>query len=255
MPLRNIKLLIAYNGKRYSGWQIQNNDVTIQGVIEDALAVMHKHEIKITGAGRTDAGVHARGQVANFFTDIDSISSDRFSPAINSFLPDDIRILESVEVIPSFNSRYDALVRVYKYYISCNSVLMPWERDFSMQINKKIDISFINSIADVITGEHNFSSFSSPIEKHVSPVRKIYSSSFYAAYPFIVYKIAGNGFLRKMVRSIVGTILQLYRNGGNAEEMKKIIEKENRLFAGPVAPARGLFLDSVSYKVDNIKSI
>ena len=245
--VRNIKLVIAYNGKNYSGWQIQDNDITIQGIIEEALKKIHKHEVKIIGAGRTDSGVHATAQVANFMTDLASLPVEKFSLALNSILPDDIRILESNEVNPSFNSRYDAIERVYKYQLTDINSIMPWERDFSMYINKKLDIAALNNIASVIVGTHDFSAFSAPMEDHVSPVRTIYCSSFYPSYPFIVYKISGNGFLRKMVRSIIGTIVEIYKNSGGKKEFEEILKSKDRSLSGATAPARGLFLDSVIY--------
>ena len=248
---RNIKLIIAYNGKNYAGWQIQENGVTIQGIIEEALKKIHKCEIKITGAGRTDSGVHARGQVANFKTEISSIPAEKYSLALNSILPDDIRILESKEVNLSFNSRYDAVERIYKYQLTDIYSIMPWERDCSMYIDKKLDVIALNNIASAVIGTHDFSAFSAPMEENISPIRTVCCSSFYPSYPFIVYKITGNGFLRKMVRSIIGTIIEIYKNGGGREEFEKILYSKDRSLSGATAPARGLFLDSVIYSREN----
>ena len=248
---RNIKLVIAYNGKNYAGWQSQDNDITIQGTIEEALKKIHKYEIKIIGAGRTDAGVHARGQVANFKTDLASVPAEKFSLALNSLLPDDIRILDSREVNLSFNSRYDAIERIYKYQLTDIYSIMPWEKEFSMYINKKLDIPGLNDIASAAIGTHDFSTFSAPMDEHVSPLKTIYSSSFFPSYPFIIYKISGSGFLRKMVRSIIGTIVEIYKNGGGKEEFKKILESKDRFLSGATAPARGLFLDYVVYDRKN----
>jgi len=247
---RNIKLTIAYYGKNYAGWQIQKNDKTVQGEIEKALSIIHKSDVKITGAGRTDSGVHARAQVANFRTQLDSIPSGKFSLALNSLLPDDIRILESREESPSFNSRYDAVKRVYKYYLGDKMVMTPWERSMAMYVNKPLDINALNSYASIIEGKHDFTSFSAPMEEHVSMVREIFSSVFYPEYPFIVYKIAGSGFLRKMVRSITGTIIHLYTSGGTPEDFREILKSLDRSKAGTTAPAYGLFLDSVHYAGD-----
>ncbi|MCL2481531.1 MAG: tRNA pseudouridine(38-40) synthase TruA [Spirochaetaceae bacterium] len=249
--VRNIKLIIAYNGKNYAGWQIQDNDVTIQGIIEEALKKIHKYEVKITGAGRTDSGVHAIGQVANFTTDLASIPAEKYSHALNSILPDDIRILESKEVGLSFSSRYDAIERIYKYQLTDIYSIMPWEKEFSMYIDKKLDITILNNIASAALGTHDFSAFSAPMEEHVSPVKTIYSSSFYPAYPFVVYKISGSGFLRKMVRSIIGTILEIYKNGGGKKEFEEILKSKERSMAGATAPAKGLFLDYVVYDREN----
>ncbi|MCL2791549.1 MAG: tRNA pseudouridine(38-40) synthase TruA [Spirochaetaceae bacterium] len=245
--VRNIKLVIAYNGKKYAGWQIQDNDTTIQGLIEEALKKIHKYEIRIVGAGRTDSGVHAIGQVANFNTDLASIPAEKFSLALNSILPEDIRILESKEVDLSFNSRYDAIERIYKYQLTDIYSVMPWEKDFSMYIDKKLDITVLNDIASAVIGTHDFSAFSAPMEEHVSTVKTIFSSSFYPSYPFIIYKISGSGFLRKMVRSIIGTIVEIYKNGGGRGELEKILFSKDRSLSGATAPAKGLFLDYVIY--------
>ncbi|MCL2294334.1 MAG: tRNA pseudouridine(38-40) synthase TruA [Spirochaetes bacterium] len=244
---RNIKLKIAYNGKNYAGWQIQDNDTTIQGTIEEVLKKIHKYEVKITGAGRTDAGVHARAQAANFNTSLSSIPAEKFSRALNSLLPGDIRILESREVNLSFNSRYDAVERIYKYQLTDIYSIMPWETEFSMYVDKKLDITLLNNIASAAIGTHDFSAFSAPMEDHVSTVKTIYSSVFYPSYPFIIYKISGTGFLRKMVRSIIGTIVEIYKNDGRKEEFEKILKSRDRSLAGATAPAKGLFLDSVRY--------
>lgn len=246
--VRNIRLKIAYNGKNYAGWQVQENDVTVQGEIEKALEVIHKEKVKLTGSGRTDSGVHARGQVANFKSRNTSVPDWKFALALNSLLPSDIRILESAETCIDFNSRYDAVERVYTYYITDNPSLMPWERDFSLFVNRKLDMEKLNSIASAVTGTHDFSSFSAPMPLHVSPVRSIYSSAFYSSYPFVIYKISGNGFLRKMVRSITGTILDLYAEEKGREDFIEIMNSRNRSLAGTTAPARGLFLESVIYR-------
>lgn len=245
--MRNIELLIAYNGKNYSGWQMQSQDITIQGEIEKALSKICKNKIKITGAGRTDAGVHARGQVANFLTNADSIPAEKFSIALNSLLPNGIRILESSLASDSFNARHDAVKRVYEYNLTNVEALMPWERDFSFYVRDCLNIEKLNDIASVLVGIHDFSAFSAPLEEHLSPIREVFASSFYVKYPFIVYRIAGSGFLRKMVRSIVGTIVSINRKGGSGADMEKVLTSLDRTQTGTTAPARGLFLVTVYY--------
>lgn len=248
--MRNIQLLIAYNGKNYSGWQMQSQDITIQEEIEKALSKICKNKIKITGAGRTDAGVHARGQVANFLTDADSIPPEKFSVALNSLLPNGIRILESFLTTDSFNARHDAVKRVYEYNLTNVDALMPWERDFSFYVRDCLNIEKLNNIASVLVGIHDFSAFSAPMEEHLSPIRAVFASSFYVKYPFVVYRITGSGFLRKMVRSIIGTIVMINRQGGSGADMKKILTYRDRTQVGTTAPARGLFLVAVYYASD-----
>lgn len=248
--MRNIKLLIAYNGKNYSGWQIQNWDITIQEEIEKALSKICKNKVKIIGAGRTDSGVHARGQVANFLTDADSIPAEKFSVALNSILPNGIRILESSLVADSFNARYNAVKRVYEYNLTNVEALMPWERDFSFYVRDSLNIVQLNNIVSPLVGKHDFTAFSASMEEYKSPVRAVFASSFYFKYPFVVYRIAGNSFLRKMVRSIVGTIVSINRKGGSGADMEKILTSLDRSQAGTTAPPRGLFLDAVYYTSD-----
>ena len=249
---RNIKLKIAYDGTGYAGWQIQNNQKTVQGTIENVLSRIHKHEVKLTGAGRTDAGVHARGQTANFKTDIASMTAGSFIPAINSLLPGDIRVLDSSTAAPDFNSRYDAVKRVYRYYVTDKNDLYPWQRNYSIYINKRLDINILNNLALPVTGVHDFSSFTVPLDNGVTAEREIFSSVFYYQYPFAVYEISGSGFLRKMVRSIVGTILELYRENRGPDDMIRIIRSRERSAAGPTSPSKGLFLDEVIYnETDN----
>ncbi len=244
---RNIKLTIAYDGTEYCGWQIQNNETTVQGTIEKALSVIHKKDIRLTGSGRTDSGVHARGQVANFHTDLKSIPEENFAHALNSLLPRDIRIMKSEEADLKFHSRYDAVERIYRYYISSASLPFPWQNSYCHYVRERLDLKKLNSIVSPLTGIHDFTAFSAPMEEGVSMTREIYSASFYSETPYIVFKISGSAFLRKMVRSITGTVLDLYSKGDNGERMKEILESCDRSLAGPTAPARGLFLYKVCY--------
>ena len=246
-PDRNIKLTIAYDGSEYCGWQVQNNEVTIQGTIEKALSVIHKKKIRLTGSGRTDSGVHAKGQIANFYTHLQSIPAENFALALNSLIPKDIRVLKSEEVSSKFHSRFDAKERIYRYYTACENIPMPWENKYCHYTRSHLDTVKLNDIVSPLTGIHDFTSFSAPMEEGVSMIREIYSASFYSEYPNIVFKISGNAFLRKMVRSITGTVLDIYSSGGDGNTMKEILESRDRSRAGVTAPARGLFLYKVCY--------
>ena len=246
-PDRNIKLTIAYDGSEYCGWQVQNNEATVQGTIEKALSVIHKKEIRLTGSGRTDSGVHAKGQVANFYTALKLIPRENFEHALNSLIPRDIRIMKSEEVDESFHSRYDAKERIYRYYISSGNLPFPWQNKYCHYVRDHLDVNKLNRIISPLTGIHDFTSFSAPMEEGVSMTREIYSASFYSEYPCIVFKISGSAFLRKMVRSITGTVLDLYSKGDDGTLMKEILEAKDRSLAGPTAPARGLFLYKVCY--------
>ena len=244
---RNIKLSIAYDGTEYCGWQIQNNEATVQGEIEKALAFIHKKDIRLTGSGRTDSGVHAKGQVANFYTDLKSIPEENFAHALNSLLPKDIRIMKSREVESEFHSRYDARERIYRYYISSGNLPFPWQNKYCHYVRDRLDVKKLNKIVSPLTGIHDFTTFSAPMEAGVSMTREIYSAHFYSEYPFIVFKISGSAFLRKMVRSITGTVLDLYSKEDDGTRMKEFLDAADRSLAGPTAPARGLFLYNVRY--------
>lgn len=243
----NIKLTIAYDGTSYCGWQIQDNDVTVQGTIEKALSKMHNAPIKLIGAGRTDSGVHAAGQCANFHSDMDSVPPEKFREALNSLLPRDIRILKSEKADSSFHARYDDVERIYKYYIINRDMCYPWLERYCCCVKENFDIGRLNEIVAPLAGHHSFASFSSVMEDGYPMERTVYSAVFYAKENYIVFKISADGFLRKMVRSVVGTSFDLYRKGSGGKEMKEILEAKNRESAGACAPAKGLFLDRVIY--------
>lgn len=245
--MRNIRIDISYDGTRFCGWQIQPNQITIQGEIEKALKKMHKKHIDLIGSGRTDSGVHANQQVANFETDINSIPAEKFAKALNSLLPLDIRILRSLEVPMDFHSRFWAKRRTYKYYIKTGETGHPRDRDFSYLIHKPLDINKLNNLSLELLGEHDFTTFASSLDQAPTKIRTIYSASFYPEGDFLVFIICGNAFLQRMVRSITGTLLDLSFNGGTREDLSRILESKNRDLAGTTAPARGLFLHMVEY--------
>ena len=242
----NVKLTVAYDGTAYCGWQIQNQDDTVQGRMEKALEKLHGHPVKITGAGRTDAGVHAAGQCANFITDM-TMPVEKFREAVNSFLPPDIRILRSEAVSDSFHARYDATERIYKYYMLPKALSYPWTERYSLTVREQLDINRLNELAAPLVGYHSFASFASVMEDGYPMERRVDSAVFYQSRGYTVFKISADGFVRRMVRSIVGTVLDLYEKGKDQEAMNAIIGAEDRSAAGACAPAKGLFLDQVIY--------
>ena len=244
--MANIKLTIAYDGTAYCGWQIQNEDDTIQGRIEKALQKLHGHPVKITGAGRTDSGVHARAQCANFITDM-TMPVEKFREALNSFLPPDIRILKSEAVNDSFHARYDATERIYKYYMLPKTLCYPWLERYCLPLKEALDINRLNELVSPLVGFHSFASFASVMEDGYPMERTVNSAVFYQSQGYTVFKVSADGFLRRMVRSIVGTVLDLYDKGEKGSAMKKVLETEDRSKAGACAPAKGLFLDQVIY--------
>ena len=244
--MANIKLTVAYDGTSYCGWQIQNDDDTIQGRLEKALEKLHGHPVKITGAGRTDSGVHARGQCANFITDM-TMPEEKFREALNSLLPPDIRILKSEAVSDTFHARYDATERIYKYYILPRALSYPWLERYSLTVKSALDINRLNALVSPLVGFHSFASFASVMEDGYPMERTVSSAVFYQSHGYTVFKISADGFLRRMVRSIVGTVLELYEKGENGLAMNAVLEAQDRSAAGACAPAKGLFLDQVIY--------
>ncbi len=245
---RNIRLDISYDGTAYQGWQIQKNGPSIQGELEKALAAIHGHPVNLTGSGRTDSGVHATGQVANFYSDHISIPDEKFRDALNSHLPRDIRVLRSRRVHQDFHSRYDARCRVYNYYILNSDAGCAHYRDFCYLTRPPLDLVRLNSLASVLTGTHDYTSFAALRDQNESKIRQIYSARFLREGPFIVFRIAGNAFLWRMVRTLVGTLIQLDQEKADPSQMKRIMEGKDRSLAGPSAPARGLFLYKVLYE-------
>jgi tRNA pseudouridine38-40 synthase len=250
MAERNIKLTLAYDGTDFFGWQLQKRGRTVQGVMQEGLARMHGRPVRVVAAGRTDSGVHATGQVANFTSDIDSIAPERFSDAVNAHLPRDVRVVASEEVGPHFHSRRSARLRVYRYYTVCGPVLLPHVRNFRHWVRRSLDVARLNEIASVLLGEHDFTCFSAEGDPNVSKVRRIMESAFQVEGDTLVYTVAATAFLWKMVRTIMGTFFMLEEQGLGAREMRLIMESGARSNAGGTAPARGLFLERVVYDAE-----
>ncbi len=247
MADRNIRLTIAYDGTDFLGWQVQSTGRTVQGVIEEGLRRMHGHDVRIACAGRTDTGVHARGQVANFVSDIDSIPGNRFRDAVNSYIPKDVRVVSSSVAEDGFHARYWARARIYTYHLFCGAVHYPHLRRYSLHVKKKLDCALLNRYASVLVGEHDFSTFAGSRDMNESKVRVVFSSAFYPYGECIAYRIAADSFLYRMVRSIVGTILDHVETGKSVSEFCGALKAMSRDAAGPTAPSKGLFLDSVLY--------
>ncbi|MBI9098491.1 MAG: tRNA pseudouridine(38-40) synthase TruA [Spirochaetaceae bacterium] len=247
---RNIRLDLSYDGTDFQGWQIQTGGRTIQGEIEKALKSLHGRDVPLFGSGRTDSGVHATGQVANFHSDIGSIPEERFREAVNSHLPRDIRVMRSRVVPESFHSRYDARVRVYKYYLLHSDAGSAHLRNYCYLTRSKFDIQHLNRLASPIVGIHDFTTFAAARDENESKIRDIFSAAFYPEGNFIVFKVAGNAFLWRMIRSLTGTIINLAAAGEKAGKMEELLAAKDRSAVGPTAPARGLFLHKVLYETE-----
>jgi tRNA pseudouridine38-40 synthase len=245
--LRRIALRIAYDGSAYAGWQIQARERSVQGSLEEALERMHGRRIPLTGAGRTDSGVHARGQVAHFDTDIPGIPGEKVAPALNRLLPPDIRILASREVPADFHARYRAVRREYRYYLLPRRIADPFQRPYCWARGDLPDPALLNRYAGPLTGRRDFTSFAAERDPSTSKVRLLESAAFYPEGPYTLFRVVGNAFLWRMVRTIVGTIVEQAVSGADPREMERIIAARNRAAAGATAPARGLFLHGVYY--------
>jgi len=243
---RNIKLTIAYDGTDFCGWQRQENERTIQGAIEDALEKLHSHPVSLTGSGRTDSGVHAVGQVANFFTDIDSIPADRFAPALNSSLPHEVRVLESCETDKEFHARFSAKARIYRYQFICRP-LLPHESRYNLQLRRFPRVELLNEYGRLLLGETDCSIFAGAGDTSASKNRYVYRAYFYIAGDTLIFEICANAFLRNMVRSVAGTFLHYEEADAPPEKLREIIASGERALAGPTLPPQGLFLWQVEY--------
>lgn len=243
--MRNIKITIQYNGKNYCGWQKQNNSPGIQGTIEKAIFDITREEVKITGSGRTDAGVHALGQVANFKTN-SQIPVDRIPNALNAKLPKDISIVKAEEVDEDFHSRYSAKKKTYRYQVYNSLYRSPIYADISYPVKYDLDIDKMKKEAKSLIGTYDFKGFMSSGSSVIDTVRTIYNIEVSKSEDLIIIEIEGNGFLYNMVRIIAGTLVDIGR-GRITENMSTIIKSKSRSMAGHTAPAHGLFLKKVDY--------
>jgi tRNA pseudouridine38-40 synthase len=250
MTERNIRLLIAYDGTGFSGWQRQDalggKTRTVQGVLEGALARIHKHPAALTGAGRTDAGVHAAGQAANFYTDI-RMPAERFVPALNSLLPRDLRVLDAGETLPDFHARFDAKWRTYRYFFIPRRQALPQELRYAVPLWRQPRLAALNDLARRLHGEIDCSLFSPPRGSGLSRSRFISQAYFFAQGEKLVFEIRANAFLWKMVRSMAGTLLFYEERGMAPEDFTALIQTGDRKLAGPTLPPEGLSLWKVDY--------
>jgi len=244
----NIRVTLAYDGTGFAGWQIQKDKRTVQGEVETALEKMHRRRVKIYAAGRTDSGVHARGQVINFRSDISSLSPDRFFVALNSYLPPDVQAINSTEVPPDFHSRYSARLRTYRYYLLPAEAMPPEHRLYCLRIRYNPDIAALNRLCVPLLGVHDFTSFALPRDVSTSKKRRIQKAVFFMDGPFLVFEISANAFLWRMVRSILGTLLNFEREGKGPEALEKVIHAQSWDASGESVPSAGLFLHSVRYE-------
>ncbi len=244
--MKNIMILIEYDGTNYHGWQRQPNGNTIQEVIENSILKISSEKIGIIASGRTDAGVHAYGQVANLKTSA-SIDDLSFLKALNSMLPKDIVIKELSTVSDDFHARYSAKSKIYKYIILNRPYPSSFYYRYSWYIPYPLDITLMRKGAAILKGMHDFSSFRAASCEAKDSVRTLSRLDIYNEEDRIVFYLEGNGFLKHMVRNIIGTIVRVGKGKISPDEIMDILASRDRRNAGPTAPPQGLFLVSVSY--------
>lgn len=247
--MRNIKLILAYDGTNYSGFQKQSGSGlhTVQERLEEALAALAHTAISVVGAGRTDAGVHARGQVVSFRTGTWTIPTGRIVPALNSVLPPDIAALAAREVPPEFHARYSARAKTYTYTIHNGPVRSPFHRLYAHHLPHPLDERRMTEAARFLVGEHDFSSFQAAGRTVQSAVRTVFACDVARDGDLVRLTVRGSGFLYKMVRAIAGTLIEVGCGRRRPEEVAEILAARDRSLAGPTAPPQGLCLESVEY--------
>jgi tRNA pseudouridine38-40 synthase len=254
--LRNIKLILGFDGTAYHGWQIQSDRPTVQGTLSAAIKTITGEETSPTGSGRTDAGTHARGLVANFLTH-SRIAPQRMIQALNSSLPRDIRVLSARRVPLRFHARRDAKSKVYRYQMYLGRVMPPHLAREHFHYPYRVDIEKMKKAARLFEGEHDFASFaakcgqggSSKADRTIlrNTVRQILACDLKQRGSRLLFTVEGNGFLQHMVRNMVGTLLEIGGGRMTPEQLEKLFDKRDRRLAGFAAPAHGLILLKVHY--------
>ena len=244
---KNFKLIIEYDGSSYYGWQRQKNKKTIQGEIEKAIMTITGKKIALTGSGRTDAGVHAFGQVANFYCDTE-ISPEVFQRGLNGLMPKDIIIKECNTVDEKFHARYDAKTKTYRYKILNRTIPAAICRQYAWFIKKKLDLDAMQSAILHIIGTNDFKAFEGAGSPRSSTKRRVINAGLQQKEKeYLIFEIEADGFLRFMVRNIVGTLLDVGLCKITPDDFKKILLSKDRNLAGATAPPHGLFLMNVKY--------
>lgn len=244
---RNLKLTVAYDGSGYHGFQRQENANTVQQVLEERLSLLLKEDIRLFGAARTDAGVHAYGQVVNIHTK-NPIPVERIPPAAAGVLPRDIATIEAIEMPDSFHARFSSRGKIYQYKIYNSPTPNPMLRRYVWQIARPIDVPAMHAALQILIGEHDFSAFQATGSSARNPVRTLFSAQCLRCGDDIEFLFHGNGFLYHMVRNIVGTLVEVGIGRFNQEAFNRIFAGRDRTKAGATAPPQGLYLKQVLYE-------
>lgn len=244
--MKNIKLILEYDGTRYYGWQRQPNQTTIQGKLESVLSLMCGKEVEVIGAGRTDGGVHAKGMVANVNLDTE-LAPEEIQNYCNRYLPDDIAVLSAKEASPRFHARYNAIGKTYCYTCYDGDVKPVFDRKYYTRLEEKPDLERMREAAQVLIGEHDFRNFCVNPKMKKSTVRVVDQILIERNGGYLTFTVHGSGFLQNMVRIIVGTLLEVGNGRMTPEQVRMVLETPQRQKAGPTAPAQGLCLMQVDY--------
>ena len=246
--MRTIKLTLQYDGTEFVGWQRQRTGESIQGLLEDALARIEGAPVSVHGAGRTDAGVHALGQVASVRLQ-SALEPETLARALNANLPASIRVFEAAVVPDDFHARFSAVSKTYEYRIWNGPAVPPFVRQYVWHVPNQLDAPALEHGAAAISGEHDFAAFQGSGATVRTTVRRVSSARWQAVQPggLFVFEIAGDGFLRHMVRSLVGTLVEIGQHRRPVEDIARLLQSTSRAGAGRTAPAQGLILTRVDY--------
>jgi tRNA pseudouridine38-40 synthase len=247
--MRRIRITLAYDGTDYHGWQVQPGLPTIQGTLEQVVSEIEGNRVTVYGSGRTDAGVHALGQVAAFSIE-NPIPAANLRKAMNRLLPGAIRVIEAAEVHSDFHPRFEARAKTYEYRIFRGEICLPFERLYIYHYPYPLDVERFMGLSPLFEGEHDFSAFAASDDKDAlggSKVRTVFSSRAELDGERLVYRVRGSGFLKHMVRNLVGTLLEAGKGNLGEEGIRAFLEGRPEPKAGPTLPARGLFLVAVDY--------
>jgi tRNA pseudouridine38-40 synthase len=250
--MRNLKIVLAYDGSEFSGWQVQPDAATIQGTLASAIGRVTGEKVLPQGSGRTDAGVHALAQVATFTTE-SPIPAQNLVKALNDILPSSVRVLEAAEAPLEFHARKSAHAKTYRYRIYRGAICPPFLARYAWHYPYPLDEDAMRQAAGLVVGEHDFTSFAAVDSERghedetISSVRRIFTSSWEGGTEELVYTVRGSGFLHHMVRNLVGTFILVGKGTFKPADVTEILEARNRSAAGATAPASGLYLVSVDY--------
>jgi tRNA pseudouridine38-40 synthase len=250
--MRNLKIVLAYDGSEFSGWQVQPDAATIQGTLASAIGRVTGEKVLPQGSGRTDAGVHALAQVATFATE-SPIPAQNFLKALNDILPPSVRVIEASEASPEFHARKSARAKTYRYRIYRGTICSPFLARYVWHYPYPLDQDAMRQAADFVIGEHDFTSFAAVDPERqrehetISNVREIFASSWEQDREELIYTVRGSGFLHHMVRNLVGTFVLVGKSTLEPEDIARILAAHDRSAAGATAPAGGLYLVSVAY--------